>query len=258
MAALGHVVHGRCLALPEIPVEFGRDGLACERAFAQPGGQPDINFLELADAAVADEFAGEAEALAAALLGAGLQDHLVVAHGLDHVAALIDGQGEGLLGVDVLLRAGGGDVDQAVPVVGRAVDDAVDVVALEQFPEIVGGGGGLAIFGEPLDGAVDVAFVHIADRDDIAETLAFLRIAAALTAATDQRDGGSAVRGFDGGGGLGGERHLPFDEPERKAGCRSGGRTSAKERAAGDLEGFVAFHEVRMNGFLVAGIPGHG
>ena len=62
---------------------------------------------------------------------------LCCAHLLHQALALVDRERERLLAVDVLAGPGGGDVDQRVPVVGRAVDDDVDVVALEQLAEIV-------------------------------------------------------------------------------------------------------------------------
>jgi hypothetical protein len=60
--------------------------------------------LELADAPVADEFAGEPEAVVAALLAPGLEHGLVLAHGLHQPLALIDRQRERLLAIDILSR----------------------------------------------------------------------------------------------------------------------------------------------------------
>ena len=71
---------------------------------AQARRQTDGDLLELADASVAHQFAGQAEPPVAALLGAGLEHDLVVAHGLDQPLAFVDGQRQRFLAVDVLLR----------------------------------------------------------------------------------------------------------------------------------------------------------
>ena len=173
--------------------EAAGTGLDCERPAAQTGGQPDGDLLELADATVADQFAGHPETLAAALLGAGLQDDLVVAHGFDDVFALVDGESERLFGIDVLLRLGGGDVDQAVPVVRGAVDDDVDVVALQQLAEIGECVGHLAILGEGLDGAVEVLWSTSQTATMSPKRRAFLASPAAHAAAADQGDGRAVV-----------------------------------------------------------------
>jgi hypothetical protein len=44
--------------------------------------------------------------------------------------AFVDGERERFFRVDVLAGFGRADVDQAVPVVGRAVDDGIDVISV--------------------------------------------------------------------------------------------------------------------------------
>ena len=92
VTTLGKVVHLGCLALPEIPVEFRRHGLAGEGTFTPPGRQIDHDFFEFADAAGVDQLAGQAEAFVAALLRSSLQDRLVATHRFDHMLAFVDGQ----------------------------------------------------------------------------------------------------------------------------------------------------------------------
>jgi hypothetical protein len=50
-----------------------------------------------------------------------------------HVRAFRDGESQRFFRIDVLFGLGRGDVDQAVPVVRGAIDDAIDVLALQHF-----------------------------------------------------------------------------------------------------------------------------
>ena len=108
-------------------------------------GQADFDALQVADAAVADQFGGIAELHGGALLAADLED---AAGGLDGVgerAAFGDGQRRGLLQVDVLAGADGVDGDERVPVVGGADDDGVDVLVGEEL--VIVGVAGDAVVG---------------------------------------------------------------------------------------------------------------
>ncbi len=90
MRALGDIIDGRRRSLPEIPIElFGHRGLF-ERTFAPAGRQPDIDFLDLAKPAIANQLAGEAEVLVASLLASGLQNALRFLLRFDDALALID------------------------------------------------------------------------------------------------------------------------------------------------------------------------
>ena len=53
-------------------------------------------------------------------------------HDLAEQLAFVDRQCQRLFGVDVLAGPAGGDVDRRVPMVGRAVDNDVDVLVVEQ------------------------------------------------------------------------------------------------------------------------------
>ena len=74
----------------------------------------------------------------AALLRADLHDAARLLDDLAEDLAFVDRQRQRLLGVDVLAGLAGGDVDGRVPMVGRAVDDHVDVVAVEQLAVVAG------------------------------------------------------------------------------------------------------------------------
>ncbi len=109
----------------------------------------------------------------AARLHADLDDALVLAGGLDHLAAFPDVVGERLLHVDVLARLAGQDGPEGVPVVGRRVDQGVHVLVVEDTPEVLHDLRRFAL--GLLDGLLRpcrAAVVRVADIDD-------LRIAAA-------------------------------------------------------------------------------
>jgi hypothetical protein len=129
-----------------------------------------------------DEFAGEAELAIAALLAADLEHAFRAADLLHQPFALLDGQRQWLLTVDVLAGAGGRHIHQGVPVVGRPVDDDVDVVALEQFAEVA-----VLVLGFELGlGLFRLLVIDVRHRDDRAEILRPIAVAASLPAAPDQ------------------------------------------------------------------------
>ena len=236
MAALRDILDRRRLALPEIPVQAGGHGRRAERPLAEAGRQPDIGRLELADAAVADELARQPEHLRAALLGAGLQDDAVVAHRLDDVAALADRQRERFFAVDVLVRAGARIIHQGVPVIGRGVDDHMDIRVRQRLAVIrVDLGRGLALGGKLLGRGRGVGLVHIADGHNLAEIAGVARIAPAHAAAADEQDARAVVGGRQFFLLLGGQ-HLALGEPQRQAGHGRGQRGPLEESAARDVE----------------------
>src|SRR5262249_42301492 len=106
-----------------------------------------LDHLDLADAAAADILDGGAELAVGALLAAGLQDAVELAHRVDHGRGLVGGQRQRLLAVNVLLRLAGIDGEDGVPVVGGGDDDGVDVVALEEVAVVVVGGAALVSAG---------------------------------------------------------------------------------------------------------------
>ena len=98
MAAAGGVGRFGGGAEPHIVVEAGGDwfGALAVAGLAEVGGaagQAAEDGMEFTEAAVADDFAGFAEAGVGALLAAGLEDAIVFGDGGDHGAAFGDGEG---------------------------------------------------------------------------------------------------------------------------------------------------------------------
>jgi hypothetical protein len=146
--------------------------------------------LELAETAVADQFAGQSELGVTALLAAHLQDPLRVPNLLHQTLALPNRQGQRLLAVDVLPRPRRRHVHQRVPVVRRPIHDRVNVVPLEQLPEI----GELVLRLELRLRLVGVPFVDVGHRDGGAEVLRPVEIAPPLPAATNERNARPVIR----------------------------------------------------------------
>ena len=129
---------------PELVVEVRRrrdERLLAERPgeVVMPGGQADLDPLDLADAPVADELRGLVEVLDRPLPRARLPDPAVA---LDRVAegpALAQVVGQGLFAVDVESGPQGRDGQDGVPVVGHGDRHGVEVLAQIELAEIVVG-----------------------------------------------------------------------------------------------------------------------
>ena len=233
MAALFDVIDLGRLAEPEIPVQPRRHLRRGKRAGAQSSRQPDRDLLELPDAPVAHQFAGQAKFFAAALLRAGLEDDPALANGLDHVFALVNSQGQRLFSIDILARLGGGEVDQCVPMVRRGVDDDVNVVALQDLSKIMILLRRAGLFAVLCGRGRGVGVIDVADGDQVAKAHGIGAIVAALAATADERHDGPVIRPqpFWAGGGLG---QVPLDEPSRQAGGGGGQGAGFKEGTAAD------------------------
>ena len=115
-----------------------------------------------ADAAFANQFDRLLIMRAGSLLAPGLHDAVVLARGFDHSAALDNGQRERLFAINVLPGLTGHDRRQRVPVIGRGDDDRVDLLDLQEPPEIfVRRDLGLA----GRRGPVQIRLINVADRD---------------------------------------------------------------------------------------------
>ena len=97
------------------------------------------------------------------------------------------------------LCAGGGEVDQRVPVIRRGVDDDLDVLAIEHATEVGDLIGDLGIARELLRDGRGLVGVDVAQRHDVAEPARALDVAPPHPAAADQREPGPIV----GAGGAG-------------------------------------------------------
>src|SRR5262249_4685596 len=102
--------------------------------------QVDAQGVQLPEAAVAHQLAGEAGAGAGALVAAGLEDALVRLDRVTQRPPLADRVGQRLLAVDVEPGVGGGDPGQGVHVVRGGDDDGVQALVVEQVAEVAVGG----------------------------------------------------------------------------------------------------------------------
>ncbi len=122
---------------PHVPIHALRNGLSWQVAFGRRATDFDEDFFHFSDETTADEFARDAKSGRGALHGARLQHTPVLADGVDHLAAFANGQGKRFFAVDIFARFRGGASDQRVPVIGRGNNDGVNVVAREDFAEVV-------------------------------------------------------------------------------------------------------------------------
>src|ERR1700722_3084212 len=194
VAAFGVILRGGSLAEPEVVIEPVPDGNFLERTAANARRHEDVDLLQGADAPVADEFAGEAEPFAAALLRAGLENDFIIADGFDDVMAFVNGQRQRFFAMDIFFGPRGGDVDERVPVIRGCLADGGNVIAFEQFPEVIIFVRCATVVGETLRGLIGILLIHIADGQDIAKARGVLRVALALAAATDQRETRTVIR----------------------------------------------------------------
>ena len=217
------VVHLRRLAKIEIPVQiFGnRDGL--KGAVVGAGGQAHDHVLKLADAAVADQFASEAEIAIAALLTADLQNALVLAHGFHEAFALVNAERQRFFRIDILAGLDREQVHHGMPMVGRAGDNDVNVVALHEFAEVIIDHGHFLPGRELFRRRGSLSLVHVADGDDFAKPAGAIAVAATLPAAADEGNAGLVIRTERLRGGR--LREILFQKPTRHArgGTEGGG-----------------------------------
>ena len=144
MAPSAYVGHLWCVSEPHIIIETlwnRRDGLGLE-ARAEGivvrliGGHTDVDGVDLAYSAVANQFAGKTRGVVGAFVAASLEYSAVAFDSIADGAAFGDAVGERFFAVDVLARLCSGYGDKGVPVVGGADGDGVDVIAGEQVPEV--------------------------------------------------------------------------------------------------------------------------
>ena len=122
-----------------------------------------------------------------------------------------------------------------MPVIGRRLNDHVDVLALEDAAEVGELFRRLAGGAERFRRAGRVRLVGVADRDDVAEPCGIFCVADAHSAATDEGYAGSVI-GRRRRRRLGRGGQLAFDEPHRQARRGSDGGAIPEERPAGDIE----------------------
>ena len=133
MHAILGVVNQRRGAEPLVVIEIGGHGHFGLDVARRVFGQTDEDFLDLSDAAVANQLAGQAELYVGALLTAQLQDSASPLHDVGHLAAFGDGERRRLLQIDVLAGERGFHGGLRVPVVRRADADGVDALIGEHI-----------------------------------------------------------------------------------------------------------------------------
>ena len=133
------------------------------------GGQADLDPLDLADAAVADELRGLVEVLDRTLPRPRLPDAAVALDGVAESPALAQVVGQRLLAVDVEPGAQGRDGQDGVPVVGDGDGDGVEVLAEVELPEIVVSRAGLVavLLVDHVLGHGQRLLVEVADGDPL-------------------------------------------------------------------------------------------
>ena len=128
-----------------------------------------MNGVEPADAAVADQFAGLAEPGVGPLLAACLEDAFFAGHGITQDPPLVDRVGQGFLDVGVLAVAHGVERSEDMPVVGRANQHGIDVVAAGDFAKVAVSGAiriAIVLVDRGHD-RVEVGLVDVAHREDL-------------------------------------------------------------------------------------------
>ena len=178
-----------CWAKPEVVVHCGRrrEGL---REFADGGAHAVVIAADVFDfahgAGIEEGFDFVLEGIAA-LLGAALDDAVVLACGFDEFAAFPDVVGDGFFHIDILTGLHGPDGGEDVPVIAGGDDDGIDGFVIHDLAEVLGGLGVWEdLFGFVQGGGVGVAQVRDFHAGDLGHAAG---IAEALAA---QADGGDA------------------------------------------------------------------
>ena len=184
-AVLGvHAILGvrrlRCAAEPRLVVQIGGDQHFLLAATGRVNGQADLDGVQLADASVADQLAGNAELGSGALLAAYLEGTFLGADRVTDGTAFHERHRERLLDVDVLAGQRPGDDQLGVPMLRGADGDGINVTVLEQLAVITEGlhcDGFVAPHSLRI-GTLDVGFrvlepfrVEVADGDDAGDVV---------------------------------------------------------------------------------------
>ena len=184
------VVRGR-LALVKVPVDLlgrfdGREGATLGCVIRQC--DPDL--FELAHAPVAHQLDGLLELPTATLLGTYLHNATAFLDRLLQKFSFLDGQRHRLLGIDILAGAQRGQIYDGVPMVGRAVDDYVDVFSLQELAIILEDVG---LSAEGFLGSFGLSQIGVTDGNDLSVFGCPFSIARTSPAAPNQCHVGTVV-----------------------------------------------------------------
>ena len=163
-------------AAPEVVIHRGRNGL-------RTGGLADARTafvakaaskLDLAEIAFAQPRDGFDDGRARSALRARLDDAVVLARGVDELAAFPDFVRNRFLHIDILAGLDGPDGRERMPVVRRGDSDGIDIRVLQKFADVLVARhfltAGICLVDFSIeDGAVDIAKRNEANALDIAE-----------------------------------------------------------------------------------------
>ncbi len=124
-----------------------------------------MDLADFAQAAVADQFAGDAIEGHRALLRADLKDAIVPANRVDQHAALADVEGQRFFRVDVFAGLAGVDAGEHPLKLARADDDRIDVLAFQNLLVVLHDWPCALMVGLELLGPRQIA---VAERNDLA------------------------------------------------------------------------------------------
>src|SRR5689334_1862837 len=125
-----------------------------------------------------------------------------------------------------------------MPVIGRSLDNHVDIITLQRLAKVRELRGSLAIPGKLLGGFVHVILIDVTDCHNVAKSTRILCVTASHPPATDQRDAWAVIRAARGFGRfLRGQ--FSFHKPEGQSGGSSNRGTSSNEGSARDLKRLV-------------------
>ena len=221
-------------AEPEFVFQAGRYRDDLGGAARGGGGSPDVDVLELADAAVADKGAGEPKDARGALLGAELKNAFLAMDFLSQGPVFGEVEAHGLFEIDILAGADGGQGGEHVPVIGRGDENGVNVLTSEQLAEVGVGGAVfvLVVLIDAVAGLFEVLFHDVADGDDpgvfLVQEIAHvpLPLRADADAADDNAAAGRDVAG-----------------PAKRGGGRKRGQCGGRKCEGGGLfQELAAFH----------------
>ena len=173
----------------------------------------------------------------APLLRAHLDDAVVAAGRVDHHPPFADGERERLFDVDVLARLAGQHGRDRVPVIRRADDHRVDVLAIEDAAEVARRERRrlIEVLLDALGRLGDLLVVHVAEGDALrAEAQGVAQNAAPLAATTDEADANPPVGAGDAVLGRGVQRDRRGGGQQGSS-CDSGGDVLDEGAAAARL-----------------------
>ena len=124
-------------AAPQVPVQFVRHRLGWQGAKPGAGVIVADDPSHFANGSGPNELAPDVVLHLRTLLAAALENTLILARGLDHQPALMDGQGHRLFGIDILARLARVNANQRPPVLGRGGDNRINVFAFQQFAVVL-------------------------------------------------------------------------------------------------------------------------